>query len=85
MRDYPTDAKTIVIKAQKGTGKTFSLESYIKKNDPDYIVFISFRRSLSNELLKRLSKYNFENYLDRHHSQTRYYTSREPTSPSVGC
>ena len=64
MDDYPDDQNTMVVKSSKGSGKTYALEQYIKKHNPEYCIFISFRRTLSNEIIKRLSKHGFENYLD---------------------
>lgn len=64
MEAYDKEAKTQVIKAEKGTGKTYALEQYVKDTNPEYCLFISFRRSLSSEIIKRLSKYGFVNYSD---------------------
>lgn len=64
MKPYPKLAKTMIVKAEKGTGKTYAIEQYIEKHDPEYCLFVSFRRSLSSEIIKRLSKYGFVNYQD---------------------
>jgi hypothetical protein len=64
MRPYPTNQPTIIAKAQKGGGKTHAIEQYIKEHNPTRILYLSFRRSFSNELMKRLGKYDFINYRD---------------------
>lgn len=67
MRDYEPEHNTIIIKGNKGVGKTHALVRYIKQFDPDNtkrIAYLSFRRSFSNELLKRLEPNGFENYRD---------------------
>lgn len=63
MKEYPND-ETLVIKAEKGQGKTYQLEKYIEANNPEFVLFVSFRRSLSNELMKRLAKHGFVSYQD---------------------
>ena len=64
MKPYSKTASTQIIKAEKGTGKTYALEEYIKAHNPEYCIFLSFRKSLSNEIINRLSKHGFVNYLD---------------------
>ena len=63
MKPYPVEGvKTMIVKGQKGQGKTHQLVNYIKTNNPKRIVFVSFRRSFSKELLKRLSPLGFQDY-----------------------
>ena len=64
MEDYPSNYNTTIVKAQKGQGKTVALEKYITEHNPKRVVVISFRRSFSNELTKRLEKLGFINYRD---------------------
>ena len=64
MKPYNSTAKTMIIKGEKGQGKTYALEEYVKKHNPEYCLFVSFRRSLSSEIIKRLEKHGFVNYLD---------------------
>lgn len=54
--------KTQVVKAEKGQGKTYQIEKYIKKNKPAKCIYLSFRRSFSKEILKRLGKLGFVDY-----------------------
>ena len=67
MRDYGR-AKTMFIKAEKGTGKTYALIKQLEKRleaNPDLIVgIVAFRRTLSDDLLKRFGKLNFIDYRD---------------------
>lgn len=53
---------TMIVKGQKGQGKTHELAEYIKKHNPKRVVFVSFRRSFSKELLKRLKPLGFQDY-----------------------
>jgi hypothetical protein len=63
MKPYPVaGVVTMIVKAQKGQGKTHQLVDYIKKNGPKRVVFLSFRRSFSKELLKRLKPLGFQDY-----------------------
>jgi len=62
MQEYQSDSQTIVVKGRKGQGKTHQLVEYIKKHNPRKVVFVSFRRSFSKELLKRLSPLGFVDY-----------------------
>jgi hypothetical protein len=55
---------TLAIKSQKGTGKTKAMMDYIKENNPEYCLFITFRTSLSRELQKRLNGQGFIHYQD---------------------
>lgn len=64
MKEYPSIYDTYFIKAQKGQGKTVALEKYISEHNPKRIVVVSFRRSFSNEIIKRFSKLGFVNYRD---------------------
>lgn len=64
MASYPIDKETLIIKAQKGVGKTHALVEYIKTKNPKRILFVAFRRSFSNELMKRLSPEGFVAYKD---------------------
>jgi hypothetical protein len=61
MKEYEPNSTTIV-KGMKGQGKTHQLVEYIKKHEPKRIAFISFRRSFSKELLKRLAPLGFVDY-----------------------
>ena len=64
MKEYPSTYDTYFIKAQKGQGKTVALEKYIEEHKPKRVVVVSFRRSFSNEIMKRLGKLGFVNYRD---------------------
>ncbi len=65
MKEYPKDAKTLIVKAQKGRGKTHTLVDYIKEQpELKRIIFISFRRSFTGELMKRLTPLGFKKYSD---------------------
>ena len=70
MKEYPTtdanenDINTLIIKAPKGGGKTHQIEAYILKHNPEYILFLSFRRTFSQEIVNRLSKLDFVLYSD---------------------
>lgn len=62
MKLYKKKYKTQIVKAEKGQGKTYQIEKYIKKNKPAKCIYLSFRRSFSKEILKRLSKLGFVDY-----------------------
>jgi hypothetical protein len=62
MKEYPDEVPTMIVKGQKGQGKTHQLVEYIKKHNPKRVVFVSFRRSFSKELLKRLKPLGFKDY-----------------------
>ena len=63
MKPYPVEGVvTMIVKGQKGQGKTHQLVDYIKKNEPKRVIFLSFRRSFSKELLKRLKPLGFKDY-----------------------
>jgi hypothetical protein len=63
MKQYPVDGVlTMIVKGQKGQGKTHQLVDYIKEHNPKRIAFVSFRRSFSKELIKRLSPLGFKDY-----------------------
>ena len=50
MKEYPVEGvKTMIVKGQKGQGKTHQLVDYIKKHNPKRVLFVSFRRCFSKE------------------------------------
>ena len=55
---------TLFVKSAKGTGKSYQFENYIKKYNPEYCIFITFRNSLGRELLKRLKHLGFQYHND---------------------
>jgi hypothetical protein len=62
VKPYP-NKNTLVIKAKKGGGKTYALVELIKSMPSDKrIVFVSFRKTFSSEILKRLKPLGFVVY-----------------------
>jgi hypothetical protein len=59
-----TFIKSLVIKSNMGTGKTQIVCDYIEKNNPKRILWISTRQTYSYNVIERIKKYNFINYLD---------------------
>lgn len=53
-----------VIESPLGTGKTTAIIDEIKKTNPETILFVMFRRSLTNNLLGKLDNMDFSNYLN---------------------
>lgn len=64
MKEYPAECDTIGVVGNKAAGKTHALVEHIKKTNPEYILYVSFRRSFSNEIVKRLAPLGFVNYRD---------------------
>ena len=59
------DIKTLCIKSNYGTGKTFAFKKIIEKYNPKRILFITYRQSLAHSFSKDLKeRFEFVNYLD---------------------
>lgn len=58
------DNSTYCIKAPKGAGKSKQVIDYIAKHNPEYVIYLSFRRTLTADIYNLLNPLGFENYLD---------------------
>lgn len=63
--------KALGIKSEYGTGKTSLIEDVITRYNPTKILFLSYRRSLTNKLKSSFRKYFVESYLDGHYDDER--------------
>jgi hypothetical protein len=65
------DYKTLSIKSPYRTGKTTLIGSILSEYNPESVLFISYRQSLSNSLYGTFKKHKFKNYLDKHYDAKR--------------
>ncbi len=61
--EYPNE-ESLLIKSCTGTGKTKQLMKYLKKNNYERILMITFRRTLAFEFENKFKKLGFETYLN---------------------
>jgi hypothetical protein len=57
--------KVLAIKSAYGTGKTVLICDIIKELNPQRILFITYRQTLTNDFLGIFGKYNVRSYLDK--------------------
>lgn len=62
---YTGKSKTIALKSTYNTGKTRINKKIIEEFNPEKILFISYRQTLSNELQGSFKHLNVESYLDK--------------------
>ena len=60
-----SNIKSLLIKSPYGSGKTRLLEKIINEYNPKRILFVSYRKTLTNDLYGAFSKYGFEKYTNR--------------------
>lgn len=69
---FNSDNKSLSIKSPYDTGKTTLLSLLIKKYEPKKILWLSYRKTLTNDILGSFSKeFNFKDYQDKDYDAER--------------
>lgn len=70
-RLFSGEIKALSMKSQYGSGKTDMIERIIQHYNPEKVLWISYRRSLTTNLHGKFKNYNFDNYMNYDYSGNR--------------